>query len=124
MFMEAPPVISQARSRLTWWWLAAALAAMAGAGVLFFFNPSQYSFYPRCMFYVTTGLYCPGCGSQRALYQLFHGHLLSALRCNVLLIAALPFLTVFGVRWVLNYVAGEPLPRFEPTARPVGACGA
>ena len=31
-----------------------------------------------CMFYATTGLYCPGCGGTRAFMALFSGHVLKA----------------------------------------------
>jgi hypothetical protein len=117
--MEAPPIISNARPRMAWWAIASMLAASAGAVALYFFNPSQYAFYPRCMLYVTTGLYCPGCGSQRAVYQLLHGHVLEALRCNVLLVAALPFMVAFAVRWVYCWRAFRPLPQFAPSARMV-----
>ena len=41
---------------------------------------------PKCMFYQTTGLYCPGCGATRALSALLHGDLKSSLHNNVLLI--------------------------------------
>src|ERR1700722_3214681 len=73
------------------------LTAMFGcAAVLFLFNPSQYPFYPRCLFHQWTGWNCPGCGSTRAMYQLLHGHLAMAMRCNVLLILSLPFVAVYG----------------------------
>lgn len=43
-----------------------------------------------CAFYQNTGLDCPGCGGQRALYHLLHGHILKALRYNVLFVIFLP----------------------------------
>ncbi len=85
--------------------------------VLFKFNPSQYGFYPRCMLYATTGIYCPGCGSQRALYQLVHGHLATALRCNLLLILSLPYLVFTFARYSLRWMAHKPLPQFVIRAR-------
>ena len=38
-----------------------------------------------CAFYETTGLYCPGCGSGRAIYALLHGRIREAFFDNVLL---------------------------------------
>src|SRR5438045_3746474 len=63
---------------------------LAAATVLFFFEPGAYTFYPRCLFYQTTGLLCPGCGSLRATHQLLHGHIAAALRLNALLVTAIP----------------------------------
>ncbi|MEO6131397.1 MAG: DUF2752 domain-containing protein [Saprospiraceae bacterium] len=47
------------------------------------FNPDQY-FFPKCPFHWMTGWLCPGCGSQRALYQVLHGHFMSAMKLNLL----------------------------------------
>ena len=38
-----------------------------------------------CVFYELTGLYCPGCGSGRAVCALLHGRLREAVGYNVLL---------------------------------------
>lgn len=38
-----------------------------------------------CVFYETTGLYCPGCGSGRAIYALLHGRVREAFFDNMLL---------------------------------------
>jgi len=37
-----------------------------------------------------TGLYCPGCGSTRALHRLLHGDIRDALHDNALFVLALP----------------------------------
>ncbi len=47
------------------------------------FNPDQLPF-PKCPFHSLTGLLCPGCGSQRAMYQLLHGHVGAAFKLNQL----------------------------------------
>ena len=65
---------------------------MAGAAVLFFFNPATTVFYPKCLFHEVTGLYCPGCGTTRALHCLLHGEFLEALHENALAILAIPLL--------------------------------
>lgn len=55
------------------------------------------TFPPPCIFRKATGIYCPGCGSTRALRALFEGDFLAALRYNPFSIAvlfALPALLV------------------------------
>lgn len=39
----------------------------------------------KCVFYEHTGLFCPGCGSGRAVQALYHGQILEAVRYNILL---------------------------------------
>lgn len=73
-------------------------AAVAGAAVVFLFEPAQCSFYPRCPFHALTGLDCPGCGSTRALHQLVHGHLDAAFRLNPLAVALLPVVALAAWR--------------------------
>ncbi len=108
--MEAPPVIAPARPR-SWWWLAVVLPVVAATVVIFLFNPTQNAFYPRCLLYMTTGLYCPGCGSLRCVYQLSHGHILAALHDNLLLVLALPVICVYFGRSARSWLKEEPLPR-------------
>jgi len=84
----APPKLMENRDR----YLVYALLALFAGGaivILFFFNPSQHSFYPICYFHSVTGLLCPGCGSLRALHQLLHGNVLEAARLNALLLFCL-----------------------------------
>jgi Protein of unknown function (DUF2752) len=88
----------------------------AAALVLFLFDPAHHSFYPRCTLYTVTGIYCPGCGSLRALHSLAHGRLLTALHFNALLVLALPFLAWHGVRQLLANLAGKPPPPIRLSA--------
>jgi hypothetical protein len=62
--------------------------------VYYLYNPSKYSFFPKCPFHTLTGFDCPGCGSQRAFYFLLHGRVLQAARQNVLFVASVPFLFI------------------------------
>ncbi|MGD0015996.1 MAG: DUF2752 domain-containing protein [Verrucomicrobiia bacterium] len=67
-------------------------AIIVVGAVFFFFNPVTTAFYPKCLFHEMTGLYCPGCGSTRALYCLMHGEFREALHDNALVVLALPLL--------------------------------
>ncbi|RKE94745.1 DUF2752 domain-containing protein [Ichthyenterobacterium magnum] len=52
----------------------------------FFWNPSDYDFFPKCPFYSMTGIFCPGCGSQRAAHQIINGNIVTGIRHNYLLL--------------------------------------
>lgn len=54
------------------------------------FDPQQFPF-PRCPFRSLTGWLCPGCGSQRAIHQLIHGHVAEAFDLNLLFLPALAY---------------------------------
>ena len=61
------------------------IAIFGMLSLYFFWNPSEYEIFPKCPFYSIFGLYCPGCGSQRAVYQMLHGHLIEGLKHNFLI---------------------------------------
>lgn len=75
-----------------------AVIATAIAVVFYIFDPAQLSFLPRCPLHTLTGLYCPGCGSTRAMHQLAQGHLAVAFGLNPLAVCALPLLGYFALR--------------------------
>ncbi|NUO76504.1 MAG: DUF2752 domain-containing protein [Lysobacter sp.] len=90
--------------------VAAAFAAVgAGVWLLRRVDPNAPdSPLPGCLFFHFTGLYCPGCGSTRALHGLVHGDLAQAWAMNPLLfvvIPALPMLIAHGMGYRL------PLPK-------------
>ena len=104
-----------------WLWVGIT-AALLAAVVLFFFNPSQHGFYPRCFFKMATGLDCPGCGGLRATHQLLHGHLRAAFAFNPLFVAALPFAAFFAARAALEQWTGRKRPRLIPMTAAVWIC--
>lgn len=82
---------------------AAILAALAAAVTLG--TPGHAAFLPPCVFQKFTGLFCPGCGSTRALWYLVHGHPRQALGENAFVVLLLPFMiydlaAVLSRRWV------------------------
>ena len=58
------------------------------------FYSNQNPFALKCIFHSATGLWCPGCGGQRAFSLFVHGHILSSLRHNLLLPFAL-YITIY-----------------------------
>lgn len=71
--------------------ISVCLAVVAGA-LLFVLDPVQHRFMPKCIFKLLTGLDCPGCGFQRAVHALLHGHFMEALRYNLFFAVAIPYL--------------------------------
>lgn len=73
---------------------------LSGVIALFYFKvfPNEIGFILRCPLYDTTGVYCPGCGSQRAIHNLVHGNFLAALKQNIMLIlGGLALLYHYGI---------------------------
>jgi hypothetical protein len=69
------------------------LMVLAIALVIVFanFDPNK-NFFPRCPLFALTGIKCPGCGSQRAIYSLMHGQFKDAFFYNPLMIISLPYI--------------------------------
>ena len=59
----------------------------------YFFNPTVSNFFPKCPFHTITGLYCPGCGSQRAIHDMMHLNIFEAINHNALMF----FTFTFGI---------------------------
>jgi hypothetical protein len=105
--------------------LIACLAVFAA--VLFFrLAPAGAErFYPVCILYKTAGLYCPGCGTLRALEALSVPDFKSAFLYNpFLLIAAIPLMLYMGVVYLIRGISGKYVPSLlssPKAAIPVGA---
>lgn len=68
------------------------ILGIVGVGLLslyFIYDPSDFNFFPKCPLHATTGIYCPGCGSQRALHSLLHLDIAGVISHNLLFIPAL-----------------------------------
>lgn len=68
------------------------IGAVALIALYFIFDPMEARWMPKCPVKWTTGLSCPGCGSQRFLHAILHGDLAGAAASNALLFAGFPFL--------------------------------
>lgn len=57
----------------------------AATAILSIYDPRQVNWLPKCIFFKLSGIYCPGCGATRALYEIIHGNIMFSLRNNLLL---------------------------------------
>ncbi len=65
------------------------LGTLPIAVIFYLLDPGQYILFPPCIFYSTTGLFCPGCGSQRAIHSLMHFNIANGAGKNFLILPAL-----------------------------------
>jgi hypothetical protein len=90
----------------------APLGAAATAGAVFVFvgmvDPNQPGHYPTCPLLWATGLYCPGCGTLRAIHALAHGDPVAALGLNPLAVVTIPFLLFWWGRWLVRGWQNRP----------------
>ncbi len=72
------------------------LAVIALTITAYYFYYPSLGFLPnmQCLFNKTTGLYCLGCGGQRAFHALLHGHIVTAVQNNLLVFLVLPLIGV------------------------------
>jgi hypothetical protein len=67
-----------------------AVLALSITAFYFFWNPAENALLPSCPFKNLTGLFCPGCGGQRAFHALLHGNFTEAFHDNLLIFIAIP----------------------------------
>ncbi|WP_294482557.1 DUF2752 domain-containing protein [uncultured Victivallis sp.] len=82
--------------KFSWYVIMVTVAAAAVIIlVLLYAKGPDWFWFPPCIFHLITHLYCPGCGSTRAVYRLLHGDVAGSLSANILLIpSVLLFLAV------------------------------
>jgi hypothetical protein len=85
--------------------------ALLAVILLRIFNPATSGIFPPCPLHYLTGLYCPGCGSLRAIHALLHGSLQQAWAMNPLTVVLLPFLTYGLASEVLMAFSGRRFPQ-------------
>ena len=71
--------------------LAIIISLLAGVYLYSQYNPEENLLFPKCPVYIITGYECPGCGSQRALHNLFQGNILIAFAHNPLIMLFIPY---------------------------------
>jgi len=75
----------------------------------FFVNPNKVNYLPKCPLYVSTGIYCPGCGSQRATHNLLNFNFLGVLNQNVLYIFGLLIIGYHLLISGINYIFSKTI---------------
>ncbi len=87
--------------------IVSAFVALSGTVYIFLNNPHVLGALGWCPLYYNTGMWCPGCGGTRAVYDLAHGDIAGAMAMNPVFTLAVPVLIVLWFRWVL-YARGRP----------------
>ena len=85
------------------------LAFLGMLALYIFWNPSDTNVFPKCPFYVATGIYCPGCGSQRAAHQILNGNIIEGIRHNYMIALLAIVLLYQGFIYVMNELLGKSI---------------
>jgi hypothetical protein len=105
-------LVGGARVRLRGLAVPVAVAAGAGLGCLAILmaDPTAPGGppLPACPVRSLFGVDCPGCGGQRMIFSLLHGHVAAAAHYNAVLLAALPLLVLAWAGWVRGRWRGRP----------------
>ena len=94
-----------------------AIAYVLGIVSLFVFlgwrHPDSVAFAPICPLNASTGLYCPGCGTGRAIHHVANGRLEAAWNLN-------PMLLIVGLPLMLLLIVSESRLAASGIMRPAG----
>ena len=105
--MSAAVQAGRARSRpLIATPLRVAALSLAALGADAAFDPA-HRHVPLCPFRAATGWWCPLCGGLRSADALVHLQVRTAVRDNVLLVAAIPLLTLWWFDWARRRRRGD-----------------
>ena len=102
-------LIGNVNKRIGWFLLIITGVALV---VFYFINPEKSVLLPKCPFYVWTGMYCAGCGSQRAIHSFLHLRILEGLHYNFLVLPAGIFIVYHLLRPFVKKIFGIKLPDF------------
>lgn len=80
------------------------LLIMGLAFLYFYINPNNVDFLPKCVLYQTTGILCPGCGSQRATHHLLNLNFKGVLQQNILYVIGLVILLYYLIIKAINLI--------------------
>ncbi len=78
--------------------------------VYYSFEPGKLFISFNCPLFAMTGLYCPGCGSQRAIHSLLHLRFAEVLKQNILILPTILFVVYHLTFRFFNRKFGWRLP--------------
>ncbi|GGH47928.1 hypothetical protein IA57_00215 [Mangrovimonas yunxiaonensis] len=81
-------------------YLIIAILLIGAVSLYFLINPAEANIFPPCPFHTVTGLYCPGCGSQRAIHDILNGNLLQGFGHNYLFLLLFFVLGYEALTWI------------------------
>lgn len=96
--------------------IAIAGGILIGVGVIALFTlypPDRYLYLP-CLFHLTTGLHCPGCGSTRAVSSFISGDIALGFKNNLLIILWGPYLLYRFVLSLHSWIDGKQRIAWSP----------
>ncbi len=86
------------------------LALLGMLSLYVFWNPTETNLFPSCPVYAATGIYCPGCGSQRAAHKILNGNIIEGVRHNYMIVLLAMVLLYQGFVYVMNDMLGKNIP--------------
>jgi len=93
---------------------ATVTALVAGAvGYVALHNPHHETLSPPCMLLSTLGIYCPGCGGTRAVYDIAHGDFASALQMNGFVTLLVVPVAAAALAWWFARAVGVNVPSWR-----------
>lgn len=88
------------------------LAFFGMLALYFFWNPSDTNLFPKCPVYSVTGIYCPGCGSQRAVHQIINGNIIEGIRHNYLIALLLVVMLYEAFVYIMNNLLNKGIANY------------
>ena len=80
------------------------ILVLIGITVLYWFDPEDYMWMPKCPTKLLFNIDCPGCGFQRAIHAIIHGEFKRAFALNPFLFLAAPYAIIaFSYETIRNY---------------------
>lgn len=86
------------------------LAFLGMLALYVFWNPSDTNIFPKCPVFAMTGIYCPGCGSQRAAHQILNGNIIEGIRHNYMIALLVVVLLYQGFIYIMNEFFNKNIP--------------